>query len=86
MNVSFEIPQDIEQQFAPRGWTPIARLVKRTWSSFIGKTGFLMPSFVRRDVSFDEAERLIKEHGAGHDIDIEEFEAGRDLLRKARPQ
>ena len=38
------------------------------------------------DVSFHEAERLIKEHKAGHDIDSEEFKAGRDLLRKARSQ
>jgi len=36
-------------------------------------------------VSFHEAERLIKERGAGHDISLEEFEAGRNLLRKARP-
>jgi len=37
-------------------------------------------------VSFHEAEKLIKEHGAGHDIPIAEFGAGREFLRKARPQ
>jgi hypothetical protein len=34
-------------------------------------------------LSFHEVEKLIKEHRAGHDIPIEEFEAGRDFLRKA---
>ena len=38
------------------------------------------------DLSFDETEQLLKQRGLGQDVDIEEFEAGRDLLKKARPR
>lgn len=38
------------------------------------------------DLSFHEIETLVKERGAGQDVSLEEFEAGRDLLGKARPQ
>jgi len=38
------------------------------------------------DLSFHETERLLKQRGMGQDLDIEEFEAGREFLRKARTQ
>jgi hypothetical protein len=38
------------------------------------------------DLSFEETEHLLKQRGLGQDLDIEEFEAGRDLLRKAGPR
>lgn len=38
-------------------------------------------------LSFHEVEQLIKQRGSGHDIfSLEEFEAGRELLRPAHPR
>ena len=37
-------------------------------------------------LSFQEMEELLKRRGLGQDMDIEEFEAGKDFLRKARPR
>jgi predicted HTH domain antitoxin len=87
MNVSFEIPQDIEQQLRSEGVDP-NREAREAYLVKLYRQDRISHAQLRQalDVSFDEAERLIKEYGAGHDIDIEEFEAGRDLLRKARPQ
>ena len=36
--------------------------------------------------SFHETEQLLKQRGLGQDLDFEEFEAGREVLRKARPR
>ena len=87
MNVSFEIPQDIEQQLRSEGVDP-NREAREAYLVELYRQDRISHAQLRQalDVNFHEAERLIKEHKAGHDIDSEEFEAGRDLLRKARSQ
>ena len=87
MSISFEIPQDIEQQLRTGG-TDLNREAKEV---------YLMEQFRQAKIthrqleealglSFHETEDLLKCRGLGHDIDAAEFEAGRERLRKARPQ
>jgi predicted HTH domain antitoxin len=86
MNVSFEIPQDIEQQLRSEGVDPNceaklvylleqfrqARITHRQLEEVLG-------------LSFHETEQVLKQRGMGQDLDTEAFGAERDLLRKARP-
>jgi predicted HTH domain antitoxin len=87
MNISFEIPQDIEQQLRTDGVDPNRE----------AKEVYLMEQYRQAKIthrqlqealglSFHETEHLLKQRGLGQDLDIEEFEAGRDILRKARPR
>ena len=87
MNVNFDIPQEIEQQLRSEGVDP-NREAREAYLVELYRQDRISHAQLRKalDVSFHEAERLIKQHRAGHDIDTEEFEAGRDLLKKARPQ
>jgi predicted HTH domain antitoxin len=86
MSVSFELPQDIEQELRSNGVDP-SREARELYLVELYRQDRISHAQLREalDVSFHEAERLIKEHGAGHDIPFEEFKAGRDFLRKARP-
>ena len=85
MTISFEIPHDIEQQLRTEG------------DDFSGKAreAFLLELYREAKIShaqlcealglsFHEAEMLIKKRGAGQDLDLDEFEAGREFLRKSR--
>jgi hypothetical protein len=85
MSVSFEIPQEIEQQIRADG-VDLDRDAKEV---------YLMEQYRQAKIthrqleealglSFHETERLLKRRGLGQDLDLEEFEAGRDFLRKAR--
>ena len=87
MNVNFDLPQEIEQQLRSEGVDP-NREAREAYLVELYRQDRISHAQLRQalDVSFHEAERLIKQHRAGHDIDTEEFEAGRDLLKKARPQ
>ncbi len=87
MTVSFEIPQEIEQQIRTVG-VDLDRDAKEV---------YLMEQFRQAkishrqleealDLSFHATERLLKQRGLGQDLDIEEFEAGREFLRNARAQ
>lgn len=87
MNISFELPPDIEQLLRTEGLDP----------SREAKAVFFMEQYRRARIthrqleealglSFHETELLLKERGLGQDIDPEEFEAGREFLRKARPR
>jgi hypothetical protein len=87
MTIRFEIPQDIEQQLRTEG-VDLNREAKEV---------YLMEQFRQAKIShrqlqealglsFHETEHLLKARGLGQDLDIEEFETGRDLLRKATPQ
>jgi uncharacterized protein UPF0175 len=87
MNISFEISQDIAPQLRTEGVDPNRE----------AKEAYLMAQYRQAkithrqlqealELSFDETEHLLKEHGMGQDLSVEEFEAGRDLLRKARPR
>jgi hypothetical protein len=85
MTISFELPQAIEQQVRING-ADLNREAKVAYLLDLYRQDRISHAQLRDalDVSFHEAEMLIKEHGAGHDISLEEFEAGRELLRKAR--
>jgi hypothetical protein len=87
MNITFEIPQDIEDQ------------LRSDEADLNGKAreAFLLELYREERIShaqlrealglsFHETESLIKERGAGQEISLEEFAAGRDFLRKARRQ
>ena len=87
MNISFEIPQDIEQQIRTEGGDPNRE----------AKEVYLMEQFRQAKLShrqlqdalglsFQKTEELLKRRGLGQDLDAAEFEAGREHLRKARPR
>jgi len=87
MNISFELPQDIEQQILKCGVDP----------NRDAKEVYLMEQYRQAKIthrqlqealglSFHETEQLLKHRGLGQDLDTQEFDAGRDLLRKARPR
>ena len=87
MTISFEIPQEIEQQVRTNG-TDLDREARESYLLELYRQDRISHAQFRDvlGLSFHEAEKLIKEHGAGHDIPIAEFGAGREFLRKARPQ
>jgi hypothetical protein len=85
MTISFEIPREIEQQIRTSG-EDLDRDAREV---------YLMEQYRRAkithrqleealDLSFHETEQLLKQRRMGQDLDIEEFEAGRNFLRKAR--
>ena len=87
MTISFEIPQDIEQQLRSDGVDPSRQ----------AKEVYLMEQYRRAKIThrqleealglgFDETEHILKQRGLGQELEIDEFEAGRDLLKKARPR
>jgi hypothetical protein len=87
MNISFELPQDLEQQLLKGGVDPNRE----------AKEVYLMEQFRQAkithrqlqdalDLSFHETEQLLKQRGLGQDLDTQEFDAGRNLLSKARPR
>jgi hypothetical protein len=86
MNISFEIPPDIEQQIRTDG-SDLNRDAKEV---------YLMEQFRQAKLShrqledalglsFYETEELLKRRGLGQDIDPAEFEASRERTRKVRP-
>lgn len=85
MMISFDLPQHIEQLVRLEGADP-AHEAKEVYLLDLYRRERISHAQLREalDVSFHEAERLIKEHGAGQDISVDEFEAGRDFLKKAR--
>ena len=87
MTISFELPQHIEQQIRTNG-ADLNREARESYLVDLYRQDRISHAQLREalNVSFHEAERLIKEHGAGHDISVEEFEAERAFLKRARPQ
>jgi hypothetical protein len=85
MTISFELPANIEQQVRTNR-ADLNREAKVAYLLDLYRQDRISHTQLREalDVSFHEAETLIKEHGAGHDISVAEFEAGREFLRKAR--
>jgi hypothetical protein len=84
MTIAFEIPHDIEEQIRTDG-ADLNRDAKEV---------YLMEQFRQAKIthrqleealalSFHETEQLLKQRGLGQDLDIEDFNSGRDLLRKA---
>ena len=82
MSISFEIPQEIEQQLRTDG-VDLNREAKEV---------YLMEQFRQAKIthrqleealglSFYETEELLRRRGMGQDLDLEEFGAGSDFLR-----
>jgi hypothetical protein len=85
MTISFELPQTIEQQVHSDG-ADLNREAKVAYLLDLYRQDRISHAQLREalGVSFHEAETLIKEYGAGHDISLEEFEAERELLMETR--
>ena len=87
MTISFEIPQAMEQQIRTNGVD----------MNHEAKVVYLFDLYrheriTRDDLSealglgFHQTERLLKEHGAGDDFTLEEFQAERALLGETLPR
>ncbi len=87
MSISFEIPHDLEQQLRTEGMD-LSHEAREAFLLGLYRDDRISHAQLREalGLSFYETERLIKARGVGHDISLEEFEEGRDLLRKARPR
>ena len=87
MIVSFDIPQEIEQQIRTDGVDP-ARDAKEIYLMEQYRQARISHRQLEAalDLGFHEVEQLLKRRDLGQDLDIEESRAGRELLRKARPR
>jgi hypothetical protein len=87
ITISFEISQDIEQQLRTDGVDP-SRQAKEIYLMEQYRQAKITHRQLEEalDLNFDETEHILKQRGLGQDLDIEEFEAGRTLLKKARPR
>ena len=85
MAISFEIPQDIEQQLRTQG-ADLNREAKEVYLMDQYRQAKITHRQLEEalSLSFHETEQLLKRRGMGQDLDLEEFEGGRDLLRNAR--
>jgi hypothetical protein len=87
MSIRFEIPLDIEQQLRTGG----ADLDREAKEIYLMEQ-FRQAKITHRQLeealalSFHEAEDLLKQRGMGQDLDPDDFGAGRDFLREARPR
>ena len=84
MNISFDIPHDIEEQLRTEG-EDLGREAKEIYLL----EQFRLAKLTHRQLedslglSFHETEEVLKRRGLGQDLDAAEFEAGREKLRKA---
>ncbi len=85
MTISFELPQEIEQQIRANG-ADLAREARELYLVELYRQDRISHAQLRDalGMSFHEAEKLIKDHGAGHDFPLAEFDEQRAFLRKAR--
>ena len=87
MTIAFDIPQEIERLIRTGG-VDLDRDAKEVYLMEQYRQARITHRQLEEalDLSFHETERLLKQRDMGQDLDIEEFEAGRELLRKARPR
>ena len=87
MTISFDIPRELEQQIRTDG-IDLDRDAKEVYLMEQYRQGKITHRQLEEvlGLSFHEAEQLLKRRDMGQDLDIEEFEAGRAFLRKARPR
>ena len=87
MNISFEIPSDIEQQIRTEG-ADLNRDAKEVYLMEQYRQAKLSHRQLEEalGLSFHETETRLKQRGLGQDIDPSEFAASRERLRRARPQ
>jgi Uncharacterised protein family (UPF0175) len=85
MTISFDIPQEIEQQIRTDG-VDLGRDAKEVYLMEQYRQAKITHRQLEEtlDLSFHEAEQLLKQRDMGQDLDVEEFGAGRELLRKGR--
>jgi predicted HTH domain antitoxin len=85
VTISFELPQDIEQQIRTNG-ADLDREARELYLVELYRQERISHAQLRDalGVSFHEAEKLIKDHGAGHDFSVDEFEEQRAFLRAAK--
>ena len=83
--ISFDIPQEIEQQIRTDG-VDLGRDAKEVYLMEQYRQAKITHRQLEKalDLSFHEAEQLLKQRDMGQDLDIEEFGAGREFLRKGR--
>jgi hypothetical protein len=84
MTIAFEIPREIEQQIGSDG-ADLNRDAKEVYLMEQYRQARITHRQLEEalELSFHETEQLLKQRGLGQDLDIEELEAGRQLLRKA---
>ena len=87
MNISFDIPPDLEQQLSSEGLN-LSREAKEAFFAELYRQDRISHAQFREalGLSFHEAETLLKARGAGHDISPDEFEAEGALFQEARGQ
>lgn len=85
MTISFEIPQEIEQQIRADG-VDLVRDAKEVYLMEQYRQAKITHRQLEEalDLSFHEVEELLKRRDMGQDLDIEQFGAGREFLRKGR--
>jgi predicted HTH domain antitoxin len=83
MTISFELPQNIEQQVRTNG-ADLNREAKVAYLIDLYRQERITRDDLSEalDLGFHQTEQLLKEHGVGDDFTLEEFEAERALLRE----
>jgi hypothetical protein len=87
MSISFEIPLEIEQRIRANG-LDLDRDAKEVYLMELYRQAKITHRQLEEALalSFHETAQLVKRRDMGQDLDIKEYEAGRELLRKARSQ
>ncbi len=87
MTVSFEIPHENEQQIRTNG-VDLDRDAKEVYLMEQYRHAKISHRQLEEalSLSFHETEQLLRQRGMGQDIEIEDYEAGREYLEKARSQ
>jgi predicted HTH domain antitoxin len=87
MTIRFEIPLEIEQQILTSG-IDLDRDAKEIYLMEQYRQAKISHRQLEAalDLSFHDTEQLLKQRGIGQDLDVDEFEMGRNVLRSARIQ
>jgi hypothetical protein len=85
MTISFEIPLDIEQQIRADA-ADLNRDAKEVYLMEQYRQARITHRQLEEalGLSFHQTEQLLKDRGLGQDLDIDDFDAGRDFLRQAK--
>jgi hypothetical protein len=85
MTIVFEIPHDVEQQIRTDG-ADLNRDAKEVYLMEQYRQARITHRQLEDalDLGFHETAQLLKQRGLGQDMDVEEFDAGKSILRGAR--
>jgi Uncharacterised protein family (UPF0175) len=83
MTITFEIPPSIHQRVQSEG-ADLNRAAKEAYLIDLYRQGVITHDDLGETLGlgFHQTQQIIKEHGAGDDFSLEEFEAERTLLRE----